>query len=225
MIDFYYQLRQRMVETMQVSLKQIRQVLGFGVQEFGDLIGLTRQTINNLETQKNKMSSIQYIAICAVIDNCLKDKPELLPILSTILCSNEDENHGNIFETIENGSLLKKWFLCFPDESKILRFGVDDTGIIDQTDFNNIAENYRVFLDQTALYENGFSEAIQPLSGLLKNNGNKIIIPLRSVEAIQNQMISTNREEITMAQRAMKILMDMQMQDLVEIRGKRVILM
>ena len=117
---------------MQVSLKQIRQVLGFGVQEFGDLIGLTRQTINNLETQKNKMSSIQYIAICAVIDNCLKDKPELLPILSTILCSNEDENHGNIFETIENGSLLKKWFLCFPDESKILRFGVDDTGIIDQ---------------------------------------------------------------------------------------------
>ena len=77
MIDFYYQLRQRMVETMQVSLKQIRQVLGFGVQEFGDLIGLTRQTINNLETQKNKMSSIQYIAICAVIDNCLKDKPEL----------------------------------------------------------------------------------------------------------------------------------------------------
>ena len=84
MIDFYYQLRQRMVETMQVSLKQIRQVLGFGVQEFGDLIGLTRQTINNLETQKNKMSSIQSIARCAGIDQWLKDTPELLPILSTI---------------------------------------------------------------------------------------------------------------------------------------------
>ena len=108
MIDFYYQLRQRMIDAMQVSLKQIRQVLGFGVQEFGDLIGLTRQTINNLETQKNKMSSIQYIAVCAVIDNCVKDKPELLPILSTILCSNEDESTINVFETIENGSLLKK---------------------------------------------------------------------------------------------------------------------
>ena len=108
MIDFYYQLRQRMVDAMQASLKQIRQVLGFGVQEFGDLIGLTRQTINNLETQKNKMSSIQYIAVCAVIDNCVKDKPELLSILSTILCSNEDESTINVFETIENGSLLKK---------------------------------------------------------------------------------------------------------------------
>ena len=89
MIDFYYQLRQRMVDAMQASLKQIRQVLGFGVQEFGDLIGLTRQTINNLETQKNKMSLTQYIAVCAVIDNYVKDKPELLPILSTILCQME----------------------------------------------------------------------------------------------------------------------------------------
>ena len=34
--------------------------------------------------------------------------PELLPILSTILCSNEDESTINVFETIENGSLLKK---------------------------------------------------------------------------------------------------------------------
>ena len=73
MIDFYYQLRQRMIGIMQTSLKQIRQVLGFGVQEFGDLMGLTRQTINNIETKKNTMSSIQYIAICAVIDNYIKD--------------------------------------------------------------------------------------------------------------------------------------------------------
>ena len=51
-IDFYFRLRQSMVETMQTSLKQIRLVLGFGVQEFGDLVGLTRQTINNLESKK-----------------------------------------------------------------------------------------------------------------------------------------------------------------------------
>ena len=100
MIDFYYQLRQKMIDIMQASLKQIRQVLGFGVQEFGDLMGLTRQTINNLETQKNKMSSIQYIAVCAVIDNYVKDKPELLHVLSTILCSNEDGNAINIFSNI-----------------------------------------------------------------------------------------------------------------------------
>ena len=90
-------------------------------------------------------------------------------------------------------------------------------------DFNNIAENYQIFLIRQ-LCKKWFFRSNTTIVRLLKNNGNKIIIPLRSVEAIQNQMISTNREEITMAKRAMKILMDMQMQIWVRFR-KRVILM
>lgn len=221
MIDFYYQLRQRMIDAMQTSLKQIRQVLGFGVQEFGDLIGLTRQTINNLETQKNRMSSIQYIAVCAVIDNYVKDKPELLPILSTILCSNESESAGSIFETIENGSLLTKWFMCFPDESKIFAFSSDTTSIITNEEFNNIAENYRVFLDQTVLFEDGFSNAIQPLALALKNSGTKFIIPLKVIEAIQHQMMSSNESDVYLAKNGMKLLMGMQNEQLVDIRGEK----
>lgn len=210
-----------MVETMQASLKQIRQVLGFGVQEFGDLIGLTRQTINNLETKKNKMSSTQYIAVCAIIDNYVKDKPDLLPILSTILCSNEEEGRSSIFEIIENGSLLKKWFLCFPDESKIFGFSSDGTSIISSEDFNNIAENYRVFLDQTVLLEDGFSDAIQSLAFALKNNRNKLIIPLKVIEEIQHQMMSSNENTAFLAQSGMKLLVEMQNEELVEIRGEK----
>lgn len=221
MIDFYYQLRQRMIGIMQTSLKQIRQVLGFGVQEFGDLMGLTRQTINNIETKKNTMSSIQYIAICAVIDNYIKDKPELLRVISTILCSNEDENAIKIFETIENGSLLKKWFMCFPDESKICSFLTDTTQVIVNEDFNNIAENYRVFLDQTVLFEDDFLIAIQPLALALKKSGNKFIIPLKVIEAIQHQLISSDERDVNRAKNGMKLLMSMQNDKLVDIRGEK----
>lgn len=221
MIDFYYQLRQRMVEEMQASLKQIRQVLGFGVQEFGDLIGLTRQTINNLETQKNKMSSIQYIAVCAVIDNYVKDKPELLPILSTILCSNGADDNESAFGTIENGSFLKKWFMCFPDESKMFGFSSDAISIIADDDFCNIAENYRVFLDQTVLFEDGFGEAIQPLAFSLKNTGNKFIVPLKVIEAIQHQMMSSDENSVCSAQKGMQLLMGMQKEGIVDIRGEK----
>lgn len=221
MIDFYYQLRQKMIDIMQASLKQIRQVLGFGVQEFGDLMGLTRQTINNLETQKNKMSSIQYIAVCAVIDNYVKDKPELLHVLSTILCSNEDGNAINIFSNIENGSLLKKWFMCFPDESKIFGFLSDTTSALVNEDFNNIAENYRVFLDQTVLFEDDFSNAIQPLALSLKKSGNKFIIPLKVIEAIQHQLMSSNENDVYLAKNGMKLLMGMQNENLVDIRGEK----
>lgn len=221
MIDFYFQLRQKMIDTMQVSMKQIRQVLGLGVQEFGDLIGLTRQSINNLETQKNKMSAIQYIAVCAVIDNYVKDKPELLPILSTVLCSNEDVNTINIFETIESGSLLKKWFMCFPDESKIFGFSSDMTSAIANEDFNNIAEKYRIFLDQTVLFDDNFANAIQPLALALKNSGNKFIIPLKVIEAIQHQLMSPNESDVSLAKNGMKLLMGMQNEELIDISGEK----
>lgn len=221
MIDFYYQLRQRMIETMQASLKQIRQVLGFGVQEFADLMGLTRQTVNNLETQKNRMSSIQYIAVCAIIDNYITDKPELLPILSTILCSNENDHRSNVFETIEKGSLLKKWFLCFPDESKMFGLSLNSTSVISSGDFNNIAESYRIFLDQTVLFEEGFSDIIQVFALALKNSGNKFIIPLKVIEAIQHQMMSSEINDVRVAQKGMKLLMGLQNEDLVDIRGEK----
>lgn len=221
MIDFYYQLRQRMIDVMQVSLKQIRQVLGFSVQEFGDLIGVTRQTINNLEMQKNKMSSMQYIAVCAVIDNYIKDKPELLPIISTILCSNEDKSVSKVFETIENSPLLKKWFMCFPDESKMFGFSSDRASVITNEDFNHIAENYRVFLDQTVLFEDDFSNAIQPLVLALKNSGNKFIIPLKVIEAIQHQLMSPNENDVSLAKNGMKLLMGMQNEELVDIHGEK----
>ena len=221
MIDFYYQLRQKMIDTMQLSLKQIRQVLGFGVQEFGDLFGLTRQSINNLESRKKQMSAIQYVAICAVIDHCTKDKPELLSVLSTILRSNESEQESGVFETIENGSLLKKWFLCFPDDSKIIGFPQTESSVIESTDFGNIADSYRIFLDQTVFLEDGFLNAIQPLISAMKNNGSKFIVPLKVIEAIQYQMLSADGEEAKSARCGMNLLMGMQKENLVEIRGEK----
>lgn len=219
MVDFYYQLRQKMIRTMQLSLRQIRQVLNFGVQEFGELIGLTRQTINNLETRKNNLSSTQYIAICAVIDNFVKEKPELLPILSKILTSNEENTDLKIFETIDNGSLLKKWFLCFPDESKMIGLSKENS-FIEKYDIDNIAQHYRVFLDNTALLNEGFESAVQNLTLSMKQCNNKYIIPLKTIEAIQQQLMSSNQHEISIAQRGIQTLMNMQNDDVVEIRGE-----
>ncbi|WP_304154167.1 hypothetical protein [Megamonas hypermegale] len=219
MIDFYYQLRQNMIETMQTSLKQIRQILGLGVQEFGDLIGLTRQTINNLETQKSKMNSIQYIAICAVIDKYVEDNPNLLPIISSILCSNE--NSPNIFKITENNTLLKKWFNCFPSETKISNTLFDNKFIITSEDFDNIAKNYRIFLDQSVLLKYEFFNAIQSLALSLKNNSNKFIIPLKVIETIQNQIINSNQSNRYLAQNAMNFLVMLQNENLLDIRGEK----
>lgn len=221
MIDFYFQLRQRMIDTMQNSLRQVRQILGFGVQEFSEIVGLTRQTINNLESKKNKMSTTQYVAICAVIDHCTKDKPELLQVLSTILSSNDIIENGTVFSSIDNGSLLKKWFLCFPDESKITGIFQEESNIIKYENFDGVAHGYKVFLDETILYEEGFGDWVQQIADIMRENHNKFVVPLKVVESIQGKIVSSEPIIAEHAQRGLNLLMRMQQQDMVEIRGEK----
>lgn len=221
MIDFYFELRQRMIETMQNSLKQVRQILGFGVQEFGDIVGLTRQTINNLESNKNKMSTIQYVAICAVIDQCTKDKSELFHVISTILSTNDRVEDAQLFSDIENNSLLKKWFLCFPDESKITGLLHEQSNIINQENFKVIENNYKIFLDETTLCKEGFGEWVQQVAKAMSQENNKFLVPLKVVESIQGKIISSEPLTVEYAQRGLNLLMRMQEQNIVEIRGEK----
>ena len=216
MIDFYYHLRQKMITRMQTSLKQIRQVLGFGVQEFSELIGLTRQTINNLETKKNKMSSTQYIAICALIDNYTKDKSELLSAILNILASNDEEYINDSLDNDVNKSFLKEWFLSFPDNSKILNFSIDEISTIEDKYFNEIAENYKIFLDNTILLEESFQNKVQTFAKAMEENNNKFIVPFKVIEDIQRQILSSNKN-IT---RGINILEELQNKNLIDIRGE-----
>ena len=80
------------IEKLTVNLPAIRKVAGWSSEELGELIGVTKQTVSNIETRKSKMSKTQYIAIRAVIDCEIAENPdnELLPnIVNLLLNSGE----------------------------------------------------------------------------------------------------------------------------------------
>jgi DNA-binding XRE family transcriptional regulator len=54
-------------EKLQKYLPLIRNAAGWTAEELGNKIGVTKQTISNLETMKTKMSKTQYLAIQMVI--------------------------------------------------------------------------------------------------------------------------------------------------------------
>ena len=56
------------VRKLQVNLGTIRKIAGWTAQDLGEKIGVTKQTISNLENQKTEMSLTQYIAIRTVLD-------------------------------------------------------------------------------------------------------------------------------------------------------------
>ena len=94
------------IERLQEHLLLIRRAVGWTAEEFGDRIGVTRQTINNLEAKRNKLNKTQYIAIRAVLDAEMAASPddtEMLKCLLDVFIDNPD----SMKQKIERSSLKK----------------------------------------------------------------------------------------------------------------------
>lgn len=73
------------IERLQEHLLLIRRTVGWTAEEFGERIGVTRQTINNLEAGRNKLNKTQYIAMRSVLDAEINQYLEETGMLRLIL--------------------------------------------------------------------------------------------------------------------------------------------
>lgn len=82
------------IEQLQSHLLLLRRTTGWSAEELGERIGVTRQTINNLEAGRNKLNKAQYIALRAIFDAEMIDSPEdteILRCLLEVLVDNPDK--------------------------------------------------------------------------------------------------------------------------------------
>lgn len=97
---------------MQENLLLIRRTVGWTAEEFGDRIGVTRQTINNIEFGRNKLSKTQYIAMRSVLDAEIAQHPDdtaMLRLLLDVLVDNPEK-----YSNIERNDILSKANLMAP---------------------------------------------------------------------------------------------------------------
>lgn len=79
---------------MQDNLLLIRRAVGWTADEFGEKIGVTRQTINNIENKRNRLTKTVYIAMRSVLDAEIIQSPEedteMLRLLLDVLVDHPD---------------------------------------------------------------------------------------------------------------------------------------
>lgn len=97
---------------MQENLLLIRRTVGWTAEEFGDRIGVTRQTINNIENGRNKLTKTQYIAMRSVLDAEIVQAPEDTEMLSVLLDVLVD--HPENYASKDREQLLDKANLMAP---------------------------------------------------------------------------------------------------------------
>ena len=102
-------ITKREIEKLTDNLPAIRKVAGWSSEELGRFIGVTKQTISNIETHKNVMTKTQYIAIRTVIDYEIIEKPEneLLAKVVTILLDTDDSEENLTIATATREMLEK----------------------------------------------------------------------------------------------------------------------
>jgi len=81
------------IRKLQQNLSPIRKIAGWTAEVLGDKIGVTKQTISNLENNKTPMNFTQYIAIRSVLDYEIANNKEneVLPKIVALLLDCEDE--------------------------------------------------------------------------------------------------------------------------------------
>ena len=100
------------ITRMQENLLLIRRTVGWTAEEFGERIGVTRQTINNIESGRNKLTKTQYIAMRSVLDAEMIQSPndtEMLKVLLDVLVDHPDK-----YSTDKREELLAKANLMAP---------------------------------------------------------------------------------------------------------------
>ena len=103
------------------NLPTIRKIIGFSADELGKLIGLTRQSVTNLETGNTKLTTLHFRAITQVIDEiytekiCSGDNPIIFIVMTVFIKAEELEEDEYI-----------KWKRVFTQLSALMREGVVD---------------------------------------------------------------------------------------------------
>ena len=104
--------RMKEVIRMQKHLLLIRRTVGWTAKEFGEKIGVTRQTINNIEGGRYDLTKTQYIAMRSVLDAEMAQSPEDTEMLRTLLEILVD--HPENYSKSEREQLLSKANMLSP---------------------------------------------------------------------------------------------------------------
>jgi transcriptional regulator with XRE-family HTH domain len=99
--------RTAQITCLQKNLSAIRKIAGWTAEQLGEQIGVTKQTISNLENGKTPMTLTQYIAIRSVIDFEIQTNKEntVLPQVVEVLLNRyeeyNDEDREKISESVK----------------------------------------------------------------------------------------------------------------------------
>ena len=102
------------IENFKKEFPLIKKMVGWSDKEFGDKVGVSRQTINNLENGKYGLTKTLYIAMRYVLDEEINAKPEETKMLKVYLDAFVDHPNNPEYTPEVKAAMRKKAKLLAP---------------------------------------------------------------------------------------------------------------
>ena len=100
--------KQKKIQLLQQNLRSIRQIAGWTAERLGEKIGVTKQTIGDLENIKRPMNLTQYLAIRSILVEEINSNPDNAAVLGKVIeilvdkgAELEEEKYFEIKDTVE----------------------------------------------------------------------------------------------------------------------------
>ena len=94
------------MKRLEKHLLLIRRSLGWSAAQFGEKIGVSRQTVNNIESGRTHLSKTEYLLIRRVLDDEMQTSSEETKMVKTILLAVID--HPEVCSDDERNEILSK---------------------------------------------------------------------------------------------------------------------
>ena len=79
-----FEISESMIEIYQKNFSTFRKVCNLTCQEVGDMIGVTKQTISNIERRKTKLTKSQCILLRLFVIEMCKDNVKISEIANVL---------------------------------------------------------------------------------------------------------------------------------------------
>lgn len=169
------------INFIQQNFRKLRSICEWSASDVAEVLGITRQTINNIELGKTKLSPLQYIGFASMLEYCQKSRPEVSAYLDICLAHFPRSEQGAVV------NLLSAWYAAFPRQFpksgslKGVFRNVQSVNLID-----NIVERCKVFVTPDIFQGN--KNCLEELVAAALQYNNPLIVPAKAFFQIESSL-------------------------------------
>lgn len=186
-----------LLDFLQQHLRQIRGICNWSGNEMAEVLGVTRQTMSNIETGKTKLLPSLYLAIGAMLENRCRQSPILKEYLDICFARFPSNLFNLDARPVAADTLVENWFSTFPKQfSKAIPVYEPSSILMSRELMLYICRNCKILLCHGILFHDRQLDCVEELCEMAYEHGNSPILPYKAFREMETQLSHDSAQRI-----------------------------